>query len=50
MTPHAVPWFYKSKYPLLTTIRDEARTLFYRTQRLVGRVRGVGSAASAPAQ
>ena len=50
VTPHAVPWFYKSKYPLLTTIRNEARTLFYRTQRLVGRVRGVGSAASAPAQ
>jgi hypothetical protein len=39
--PHAVPWFYKSKYPLLTTLRNEARTLYYRSQNLVGRLRGV---------
>jgi hypothetical protein len=39
--PHVVPWLYKSKYPLITTIRDEARALFYRTQTLVGRLRGV---------
>ena len=39
--PHVVPWFYGSKYPLLTTIRDEARRLYYRSQKLVGRLRGV---------
>jgi GNAT acetyltransferase-like protein len=41
VTPHVVPWFYKSKYPLLTTIRNEARALFYKSQRLVGRLSGV---------
>jgi hypothetical protein len=40
--PYVVPWFYKSKYPLLTSIRNEARALFYRSQRLVGRLHGVG--------
>jgi hypothetical protein len=39
--PHVVPWFYKSKYPLITTIRNEARALFYRSQSMVGRIRGV---------
>jgi hypothetical protein len=39
--PHIVPWFYGSKYPLITTIRDEARALFYRSQTLVGRLKGV---------
>lgn len=39
--PHAVPWLYKSKYPLITTIRNEARSLFYRSQRLVGMIRGL---------
>ena len=39
--PHIVPWFYGSKYPLITAIRDEARALFYRSQTLVGRLRGV---------
>jgi hypothetical protein len=39
--PRVVPWFYKSKYPLLSTIRNEARALFYRSQTLMGRVRGV---------
>jgi hypothetical protein len=38
--PHAVPWLYKSKYPFMTTIRNEARALFYRSQRLVGMLRG----------
>ena len=41
VAPHVVPWFYKSKYPLLATVRNEARALFYRTQRLVGRLSGV---------
>jgi hypothetical protein len=40
--PYVVPWFYKSKYPVLTTIRNEARTLFYKSQRLVGRLHGIG--------
>lgn len=39
--PHVVPWFYGSKYPLLTTVRNEARRLFYSTQTLMGRLRGV---------
>jgi Acetyltransferase (GNAT) domain len=39
--PYVVPWFYKSKYRVLTTIRNEARALFYRSQRLIGRLHGV---------
>jgi hypothetical protein len=39
--PHVVPWFYGSKYPALTTIRNEARALYYRSQTLIGRLRGV---------
>jgi hypothetical protein len=45
--PHAVPWLYKSKYPLLTTVRNEARALFYRSQRLVGMIRGLQPAPAA---
>jgi hypothetical protein len=48
VVPHKVPWFYKSKYRLLTTIRNEARTLFYRSQGLIGRLHGV-QPAPAPA-
>jgi hypothetical protein len=44
VVPHSVPWFYKSKYRFLTTIRNEARTLFYRSQGLIGRLHGVQSA------
>lgn len=36
----AVPWFYKSRYRMLTTMRDEARRLFYRTRGFVGLLRG----------
>jgi hypothetical protein len=39
--PHAVPWLYKSKYPMITTIRNEARAMFYRSQRLIGMIRGL---------
>jgi hypothetical protein len=39
--PYVVPWFYKSKYRLLATARNEARALFYKSQRLVGRLYGV---------
>jgi hypothetical protein len=45
--PRVVPWFYKSKYPLLTTVRNEARELFYRSQLLLGRLRGVRNQAAA---
>lgn len=48
--PYVVPWFYRSRYRLLTTIRNEARTMFYRTQRLVGRLRGVHQPATASAE
>jgi len=40
VAPHVVPWFYKSKYPLLTTLRNGTRSLFYRSQSLMGRLRG----------
>ena len=39
--PHVVPWFCKSKYRVLTTVRNEARSLYYRSQRLIGRLHGV---------
>ena len=48
VAPHAVPWFYKSRFRLLTTIRNEARSLFYRSQQLVGRLHGVERQASPP--
>jgi Acetyltransferase (GNAT) domain len=39
--PYVVPWFYKSKYRVLSTVRNEARALYYKSQRLVGRLSGV---------
>jgi len=39
--PYVVQWFYKSKYRVLTTVRNEARALYYKSQRLVGRLSGV---------
>jgi hypothetical protein len=39
--PYAVPWLCRSKYRLLTTIRNEARALYYRSQRLIGRLHGL---------
>jgi hypothetical protein len=39
--PYVVPWFYKSKYRLLTTARNEARALFYGSQRVIGRLSGI---------
>jgi hypothetical protein len=38
---HRVPWFCRSKYPLLTTVRNQARTMFYQSQHLVGRLHGM---------
>jgi hypothetical protein len=45
--PYVVPWFYKSKYRVLTTVRNEARALYYKSQRLVGRLSGVEARAAA---
>ena len=44
--PYVVPWFYKSKYRLLSTVRNEARALYYKSQRLVGRLSGVDTRAA----
>jgi hypothetical protein len=43
--PLSVPWFYKSKYRLMTVARNEARDLYYRSQKLIGRLRGVADPA-----
>jgi len=43
--PYVVPWFYKSKYRLLSTVRNEARAWYYKSQRLVGRLSGVDARA-----
>ena len=45
--PYVVPWFYKSKYRVLSTVRNEARALYYKSQRLVGRLSGVDARAAA---
>jgi len=47
--PYVVPWFYRSRYRVLTTIRNEAREWFYKSQRLVGRLHGVNQPAAASA-
>jgi hypothetical protein len=41
VVPIAVPWLYKSRYKALTIARNELRNLFYRSQRLLGRLHGV---------
>lgn len=48
--PYAVPWFYRSRYRMLTTVRNEARAMFYRSQRLMGRLHGVSRPAAASAK
>ena len=37
--PLSVPWFSKSRYKLLSTMRGEAQKMFRRKQRLMGRVK-----------
>jgi hypothetical protein len=37
--PRLVPWFFRSRYRALARLRNEARRLFYRSRRLIGRVR-----------
>jgi hypothetical protein len=34
--PHSVPWFTKSRYQLVSKLRDEARKMFERKQRFLG--------------
>lgn len=44
-TPHRVPWFTKSKYQIVGTLRNEARNLFARKQKFLGWLQGNRSAA-----
>jgi hypothetical protein len=37
--PHSVPWFTKSRYQLVSKLRDEAKKMFERKQRFLGWVR-----------
>jgi hypothetical protein len=41
VVPLSVPWLYKSRYRALTVARNELRNLFYKSQRLLGRLHGV---------
>jgi hypothetical protein len=34
--PHKVPWFIKSRYKVVSRLRDEAKKMFYRKQRFLG--------------
>ena len=47
--PYVVPWFCKSRYRLLTTVRHEARALFYKSQSLIGRLHGLSLPPAEPA-
>ena len=44
-TPHRVPWFTKSKYQIVGTLRNEARNMFARKQKFLGWLQGNRSAA-----
>ncbi|MBO0911611.1 MAG: GNAT family N-acetyltransferase [Acidobacteria bacterium] len=35
-SPYAVPWFWKSRYRIVSTLRNQARDMFARKQRLLG--------------
>ena len=39
-TVHRVPWFTKSRYQLVSTLRKEARNMYARKQRFLGWLRG----------
>jgi len=43
--PHRVPWFTKSKYQIVGTLRNEARNMFARKQKFLGWLQGNRSAA-----
>jgi len=38
--PHKVPWFVKSRYELLSQLRNQARSMFARKQRFLGWLQG----------
>jgi hypothetical protein len=38
--PHAVPWFTKSRYSMVSKFRDEAKKMFERKQRFLGWLQG----------
>lgn len=38
--PHRVPWFTKSRYKVLSTLRNEARSMYARKQRFLGWLQG----------
>lgn len=38
--PHSVPWFTKSRYPLVSKMRNEAKRMFERKQRFLGWLQG----------
>jgi len=39
-TPHRVPWFTKSRYQIVGKLRDEARHMFARKQKVLGWLQG----------
>ena len=39
-TAHRVPWFTKSRYQIVSTLRNEARNMFARKQRFLGWLQG----------
>jgi hypothetical protein len=39
-TVHKVPWFTKSRYQFVSKLRDEAKEMFARKQRLLGWLNG----------
>ena len=39
-TPHRVPWFTKSRYPLVSALRNQARSLYAHKQRFLGWLQG----------
>ena len=47
--PYVVPWFVRSRYRALATARNELRSLYYRSQRLIGRLHGVTQPIATPA-
>jgi len=47
-TPYSVPWLSKSRYQVIRVLRDEARKMFERKQRILGRVRAALRPAGSP--
>jgi hypothetical protein len=43
-TLHRVPWFIKSRYPFVSKLRNEAKEMFARKQRILGWLNGERSA------